>query len=135
MSGYGATYSRWKMPTVKVDAPASQVHGVGSAKSHPARVIAASCLVAILLGPSVYADLERPGDARHSLPHRIEQLIQQLGASEYSRRRHAKLELRQLGLPALDQLLAAQLDEDPEISLAAQHLVGRLQRTDAAFQW
>jgi tetratricopeptide (TPR) repeat protein len=54
---------------------------------------------------------------------RIAELIQRLGAEEFTERERAQGELAELGLAAFDALHSAQNDNDPEISLRARHLV------------
>ncbi len=58
---------------------------------------------------------------------RIDALIQQLGAPQYSTREKAQLELEQLGLEAFDALNRAQASDDIEIAMRARYLVRSLQ--------
>lgn len=63
----------------------------------------------------------------NSDPEEIQRLIRQLGARNYSQRKYAESVLRELGHVAIDQLIEAQYASSPEISLAAQQLLGRLE--------
>lgn len=63
----------------------------------------------------------------NSDPEEIQRLILQLGARNYSQRKYAESVLREMGHVAIDQLIEAQYASSPEISLAAQQLLGRLE--------
>ena len=61
------------------------------------------------------------------LDARIQQLIQQLGSSQYATRQRAKTELKRLRLEAFDALNEAQENDDIEIALSARYLVRSMQ--------
>lgn len=65
--------------------------------------------------------------ADRATERRVPKLIQQLGARGYQQRKFAEAELRELGHVAIDDLLEAQYNESPEISLAAQQLLSQLE--------
>src|SRR3954451_2836399 len=58
-----------------------------------------------------------------SLEQRIDQLIGELGSPQFSTRRAAAHELRQIGAEAFDQLYAAADSPDPEVAASAGYLL------------
>lgn len=61
------------------------------------------------------------------LEARIQELIQQLGSSQYATRQRAKTELKRLRLEAFDALNEATTHDDIEIALSARYLVRSMQ--------
>jgi len=79
--------------------------------------------------PSVVAGLaQATSGAAQATPtqQHTEQLIRQLGAPQFSVRRAAANELRQIGAEAFDALHAATEDADPEIASSAQYLLRQI---------
>ena len=71
----------------------------------------------------VTADVARtPGPAASE----VHELIQQLGSTQYAIRKSAEDQLRQMGRTALDHLLIAQFDTDPEIRFNVRQLLAKL---------
>lgn len=70
-----------------------------------------------------WAEAERPTQASRS---RAKQLIEQLGAENYDRRKLAERQLIYLGHEVIDELIESQYHSSPEVSLASQQLLGRL---------
>ena len=71
----------------------------------------------------VAADVARnPGPAASE----VRELIQQLGSTQYAIRKSAEDQLRQIGRTALDHLLIAQFDTDPEIRFNVRQLLAKL---------
>ena len=77
----------------------------------------------IFQGSFVLADGQRSPTPALSQQERIAELIKQLGADDYPRRRLAARELRRMGIAALDQLLEARHHEDAEIRFQADYLL------------
>lgn len=72
------------------------------------------------------ADETGPGSAaaeRQTLDRQVAELIEQLGAADFSERERAQAELSRLGLEAFDALIEAKKSDDIEIQLRANYLV------------
>src|SRR6185295_388565 len=84
--------------------------------------------------PTISADDSPPKSARpgaatesaHAPQPRIQQLIHDLGSPQYTARRAAANELRQIGAEAFDLLYAATDDTDPEVAASANYLLRQI---------
>ena len=83
--------------------------------------------LAIVLSVS-FADTQsaRPAEADKTRSDQVARLISQLGADTYEKRKLAQARLRQMGQAAIDQLIAAQYSNSPEISFAVQQVLGEM---------
>lgn len=88
----------------------------------------------ILSGPvlsgTVLANDERQEDAPALAPHKIAQLIEQLGHDRYVMREHAQAKLEELGPAVFDALSVALEHDDLEIANRASYLLGKI-----TFEW
>ncbi|MEQ8788202.1 MAG: tetratricopeptide repeat protein [Pirellulaceae bacterium] len=85
----------------------------------------AAILLSGLVLPVGAAD-SAPDEPQAQLDARIAELIDGLGADEFSARERAQRELERLGLEAFDALYQAQRHQDIEVAMRARHLVQRL---------
>src|SRR5438552_14728873 len=69
---------------------------------------------------------ESVADSVKTNEKRIEQLIHDLGSSNYSARRLAANEIRQIGAKAFDLLYQATDDKDPEVAASATYLLRQI---------
>jgi tetratricopeptide (TPR) repeat protein len=67
-----------------------------------------------------------PANQHQSTAERIRHLIRDLGSPQYTTRRSAANELRQIGAEAFDLLYAATDDADPEIAASANYLLRQI---------
>ncbi|PQO33132.1 tetratricopeptide repeat protein [Blastopirellula marina] len=83
------------------------------------RVIAAVCLLLTspLAVPMVHAQSSTPP------PPQVENLIDQLGDTNFLVRERAQTDLARMGVTAFDQLFGAMRDDDPEVARRAQYLI------------
>ena len=91
---------------------------------HFVPLIVASSLVHAALHPVVLADESRV--AKSDLENRVAQLIEELGAEEYTTRERAQEALSRLGLDAYDALMDAQHHPDLEVANRARYLAGSI---------
>lgn len=80
----------------------------------------------LLLALTVRAAAAQQGGAPVEAPSPTEQWIAALGADSYTDRQSAAVELEAIGLAAVEPLIAASSDPDPEIAAASRRLLDRL---------
>ena len=82
----------------------------------------ATCLVSLTLCEVGWAN-DNSHERYEDRGQRVDRLIEQLGADEFSTREKAQTELARLGLEAFDALYRARYHEDIEIAMRARYLV------------
>lgn len=94
---------------------------VASADEHPGKPSSDDAVSSATSGAQ-----QPPAGKNPSTADRIQHLIRDLGSPQYTTRRSAANELRQIGAEAFDLLYAASDDADPEIAASANYLLRQI---------
>jgi hypothetical protein len=118
LGNLGSSTIKLAAAAIIVGAYTALVANADERQTNPAAISVAKTAAAQNAGTS--AELDKPSKKR------IQQLIQDLGSSQFTARRAASTELRQIGSDAFDLLDAATDNADPEVAASATYLLRQI---------